>query len=64
MSSKNIKIHAIQTGTVVIRPNQRQGNGSGSLRLLNTFINRRWTESLPIHVWIIDMYGLSSIQKV
>lgn len=55
--SKNIKIHAIQ-GTVAIRPNQRQGKGSGSIPLLNAFIDHRWTEAL------LFMYGLSSIQRV
>lgn len=51
--SKNIKIHAIQ-GTVAIRPNQRQGKGSGSIRLLNAFIDHRWTEALSIYVWVIE----------
>lgn len=49
-----MKIHAIQTGTVAIRPNQRQGKGAGFLRLVNTFADRRWTEPLPIYVWVIE----------
>jgi N-acyl homoserine lactone hydrolase len=47
-------IHAIQTGTVAIRPNQCQGKGIGPMRLVNTFIDRRWTEPLPIFVWVIE----------
>lgn len=49
-----MKIYAIQTGTVVIRPNQVQGKGAGFVRLVNTFSDRRWTEPLPIYVWVIE----------
>jgi glyoxylase-like metal-dependent hydrolase (beta-lactamase superfamily II) len=49
-----MNIHAIQTGTVVIRPNQRQGKGTGFMRLINTLSDRRWTEPLPIYVWVIE----------
>lgn len=49
-----MNIHAIQTGTVAIRPNQRQGKGPGLVRFINTFSDRRWTEPLPIYVWVIE----------
>jgi N-acyl homoserine lactone hydrolase len=49
-----LKIHAIQTGTVSIRPHQRVGTGFGPLRLINTLTDRRWTEPLPIWVWVIE----------
>jgi N-acyl homoserine lactone hydrolase len=49
-----MKIHAIQTGTVTIRPNQREGVGSGDQRLLNTMNDTRWTDPLPINVWVIE----------
>lgn len=49
-----MKIHAIQTGTVAIRPNQRQGKGIGFARLVNTLSDRRWTEPLPIYAWVIE----------
>jgi N-acyl homoserine lactone hydrolase len=49
-----MKIHAIQTGTVAIRPNQRQGKGIGVARLVNTLSDRRWTEPLPIYAWVIE----------
>ncbi len=52
--SSYLKIHAIQTGTVSIRPNQRAGTGFGPLRLINTLTDRRWTEPLPILVWVIE----------
>jgi N-acyl homoserine lactone hydrolase len=49
-----MKIHAIQTGTVAIRPNQLQGKGIGFARLVNTLSDRRWTEPLPIYAWAIE----------
>lgn len=49
-----MKIHAIQTGTVAIRPNQLKGKGSGYDRLFNTLTDRRWTNPLPIYAWVIE----------
>lgn len=49
-----MKIHAIQTGSVAIRPNQRQGKGTGLVRLINTFSDNQWTEPLPIYVWVVE----------
>jgi N-acyl homoserine lactone hydrolase len=49
-----MRIHVIQTGAVAIPPNQQQGKGKGVMRLINTFGDRRWTEPLPIHVWVIE----------
>jgi glyoxylase-like metal-dependent hydrolase (beta-lactamase superfamily II) len=49
-----MKIHAIQTGTVTIRPTQREGQGRGALRFVNVMLNRRWTEPLPIYAWVIE----------
>ncbi len=49
-----MKIHAIQTGTVAIRPNQLQGKGTGYNRLFNILTDRRWTEPLPIYAWVIE----------
>ena len=49
-----MKIHAVQTGSVVIRPNQRQGKGKGLVRLVHTLLDRRWTEPLPIYAWVIE----------
>ena len=49
-----MKIHAIQTGTVAVKTRQREGSGRGKLRLLKTFIDRQWTEPLPILAWAIE----------
>lgn len=49
-----MKIHAIQTGTVALTASWREGVGHGSRRLLNTLLDREWTEPLPIHAFAIE----------
>src|SRR6516164_745965 len=49
-----MKIHAIQTGTVRIKVSQRIGRGRGPMRLVNTLLDRSWTEPLPIYAWAIE----------
>lgn len=49
-----MKIHALSTGTVCIKRTMRYGRGPGPLRQVNTFLGREFTESLPIHVWVIE----------
>lgn len=49
-----MRIHALQTGTVAVKTRQRRGLGSGARRRLNTFLDREWTEPLPILAWLIE----------
>jgi glyoxylase-like metal-dependent hydrolase (beta-lactamase superfamily II) len=49
-----MRIHALQTGTVAIKRHQHRGRGHGGMRLLNTLIDREWTEPLPIYAWLIE----------
>jgi N-acyl homoserine lactone hydrolase len=49
-----MKIHAIQTGTVAIKSRQVEGHGHGQRRVLNTFVDREWTEPLPIYAFAIE----------
>ena len=49
-----MKIHVDQTGTVAINTRQTLGQGHGSRRLLNTFLDREWTEPLPIYAYAIE----------
>ena len=49
-----MKIHAIQTGTVAVTTKWREGVGRGRLRLVNTLLDREWTEPLPIYAFAIE----------
>jgi glyoxylase-like metal-dependent hydrolase (beta-lactamase superfamily II) len=49
-----MKIHAIQTGTVAITTKWREGVGRGRVRLVNTLLDREWTEPLPIYAFAIE----------
>jgi N-acyl homoserine lactone hydrolase len=49
-----MKIHAIETGKVAVHERQREGSGPGPLRLVNTLLDRRWTDRLPIYSWAIE----------
>ena len=49
-----MKIHAIQTGTVAIKSRQVQARGHGARRQLNMFVDRRWTEPLPIYAFAVE----------
>ena len=49
-----MKIHAIQTGTVALTRSWREGVGHGKRRLLNTLLDREWTDPLPIYAFAIE----------
>ena len=49
-----MKIHALQTGTVAITTKWREGVGHGRRRLVNTLLDREWTEPLPIYAFAIE----------
>jgi N-acyl homoserine lactone hydrolase len=49
-----MKIHAIQTGTVAIKTRQVEGVGRGARRQLNMFLDREWTDPLPIYAFAIE----------
>jgi N-acyl homoserine lactone hydrolase len=53
-ASNEIKVHAIQTGTVAVKTRQREGTGRGPMRSANTLIDRNWTDPLPIFAWLIE----------
>lgn len=49
-----MKIHAIQTGSVTIRPSQQIGKGRGLVKMKNILTDKEWTEPLPIYAWAIE----------
>jgi N-acyl homoserine lactone hydrolase len=49
-----MEVNAIQTGKVAVHERQRDGLGPGPLRLVNTLLDRRWTDPLPIYFWLIE----------
>lgn len=49
------KVHAIQTGTVRIRPSQMAGVGvSGVSRLLHILSDSTWSDWVPIYAWLVE----------
>jgi glyoxylase-like metal-dependent hydrolase (beta-lactamase superfamily II) len=52
--TSGVRIHALQTGTVAIRPSQVRGRGHGLRRRAAPLLDREWTERLPILAWAIE----------
>jgi N-acyl homoserine lactone hydrolase len=50
----NIRVHAVQTGTVAIKEQQRKGGGGDTNSLLRVLADRGWTKPLPILAWLIE----------
>jgi len=49
-----MRVHAVRTGIVNIKENQRRGRGHGSMRLANTLLDGRWTGPLPVWCWVVE----------
>jgi len=49
-----MRIHALQCGAVRLHPSQQIGHGTGKIRLVNSLLDRRWTEPQPILAWAIE----------
>jgi N-acyl homoserine lactone hydrolase len=47
----SIKIHALQTGSVLVKKSQRVRKTGGLIRVL---LDKEWTEWLPIYAWLIE----------
>lgn len=54
LKGKDVKIHALCTGTVAVKTNFRTKKGFGELAKLNILLDQRYTEYLPIWVWVIE----------
>lgn len=51
---KMIRIHALQTGTCLLKVSQLEGRGRGAARMLHVLTDRTWTSPLPIYAWAIE----------
>lgn len=53
-NGKDIKIHAVKTGTISVKKNFRTRKGKGALSKLNILLGQQFTEFMPIWVWVIE----------
>lgn len=53
-TTSGIRIHAIQTGRLVLKSAHRAYRGPRSLRLPAILLDPTWTEPLPILAWLIE----------
>jgi len=49
-----MRVHAIQTGRVEIKPSQIEGRGHGLARKLAPMLDRDWSGWLPTYAWAIE----------
>lgn len=49
-----MRIHAVQTGSVMIKQAQMRGVGRGNQRLFHSLFDKDWTQFLPIYAWVIE----------
>ncbi len=50
----NIKVHAIQTGSVRIKKEHYQYSGIGLLRFPKIIFSHQWEDEMPIWTWVIE----------
>ena len=54
LKGKDVKIHALCTGTVAVKRNFKTKKGPGFISKLNILFDGQYTEYLPIWVWVIE----------
>lgn len=54
LKGKNVKVHALCTGTVAVKTAFRTKRGSSEIAKLNILFDRHFTSYLPIWVWVIE----------
>lgn len=52
--SSDIKVHAIQTGSLAVKTLHRDYSGPAFLRLPRIFLSNKWTEMIPVWTWLIE----------
>jgi len=54
LKGKDVKVHALCTGTVAVKKNFRTKKGFGELAKINILLDSHYTEYMPIWVWVIE----------
>lgn len=54
LKGKDVKVHALCTGTVATKINFKTKKGPGFISKLNILLDSHYTEYLPIWVWVIE----------
>jgi glyoxylase-like metal-dependent hydrolase (beta-lactamase superfamily II) len=54
LKGKDVKVHALCTGTVAVKTNFRAKKGLGELAKINILLDKNYTDYLPIWVWVIE----------
>ncbi len=54
LRGKDVKVHALCTGTVAVKQNFRTKNSIGELAKINILLGSHYTEYMPIWVWVIE----------
>jgi glyoxylase-like metal-dependent hydrolase (beta-lactamase superfamily II) len=54
LKGKDVKVHALCTGTVATKVNFRTKKGPGFISKLNILFDSQYTEYMPIWVWVIE----------
>lgn len=53
-TASGVRVHGVQTGTLSIKAAHRALRGPAALRFPSILLDRRWTEPLPMLVWVIE----------
>src|SRR5450755_1299971 len=54
LKGREVKVHALCTGTVAVKNNFRTKKGFGELAKINILLGKTYTEYMPIWVWVIE----------
>lgn len=53
-TASGLRVHAIQTGSLALKAAHRRFGGPPALRLPAIVLDGRWTEPLPMLVWVVE----------
>jgi glyoxylase-like metal-dependent hydrolase (beta-lactamase superfamily II) len=52
--SDRVRVHALRSGWVQVRPPHREYSGIEALRFPSILMNNQWTEKMPVWMWLIE----------